>query len=123
MIGVFISYPPRYHHPHLSRAESRHGGKDAEGVAREEDDAVRVAPHARRLVVVDVVDGVRHAGVLGLGDVGVVGLAVVLAQRETERERGERERRTERAAMKPVGVTSLAVATCVPFCASFLQAV
>lgn len=78
--GLACLSPPRCH---LSRAESRHGGKDAEGVAREEDDAVRVAPHSRRLVVIDVVDGVRHASVLRLGDVGVVGLTVALvAQRE-----------------------------------------
>lgn len=43
---------------HLSRAEPRHRGQDAESVAGEEEDAVGVATHARGLVVLDVVDGV-----------------------------------------------------------------
>lgn len=63
---------------YLSSAESGHRGQDAERVAREEDDAVGVSAHAGGLEVVDVVDRVRHAGVLRLGHVGVVRFAVFL---------------------------------------------
>lgn len=61
----------------LSGAESRNRREDTEGVARKEDDAVRVAAHPAGLVVVDVVDGVRHSCVLGLGHVRVIGLAIL----------------------------------------------
>ncbi len=67
---------------HLPGAKPRHGWQDAERVAGEEEDAVGVAAHARGLVVLDVVDRVRHARVLRLGHVGVVGLAVFLWEGE-----------------------------------------
>lgn len=90
--GIVFSPKNHHHHHHhtssssssrsyLSRAEPRDGRQNAEGVAGQEQDAVGVASHARGLVVLDVVDGVRHARVLRPGGVGVVGLSVLLRPR------------------------------------------
>lgn len=76
---------------HLAGTESRHGRKDAERIAREEDDAVGVTAHPRGLVVVDVVDGVRHAGVLRLGYVGVVRVAVALINKQNKKKTEQRK--------------------------------
>eukprot|EP00968_Pinguiococcus_pyrenoidosus_P005034 scaffold327_cov257-Pinguiococcus_pyrenoidosus.AAC.11 len=56
----------------LLRGELGDGREDAEGVAGEEDHVVRVATHGHRVVVLDVVQRVRHAAVLGLAGVEVV---------------------------------------------------
>lgn len=73
---------------HLAGAEPRYRGKDTKGVTSEEHDALRVVTHAGWLIVVDVVDGVRHAGVLRSGHVLVVRLPVFLRRdRKRERER------------------------------------
>ena len=56
----------------LLSGELGDGGEDTVGIAGEEDDGLGVTSHAVLLVVGDVVDGVGHTTVLGLGDIVVV---------------------------------------------------
>lgn len=63
---------------HLARGKSGDRGQHAEGVAREEYNGIGMSAHARGLVVVDVINGVRHSRVLRLGHVCVIRLTVRL---------------------------------------------
>ena len=61
----------------LLRRQLADGRQHAVGIARQEDDRLRVTRHAVLLVVGDVVDGIRHTSVLRLAHVVEVQRAVV----------------------------------------------